>query len=498
MLSFLPPAAQPIAVFSFNGYTYFTDMGKGKNDNCASMSIALDGDAQLAARYGDDLEAIRGRLGASVRQDGSTPDLASLVAPASDQELEEMAARYGTSLEGEFGRLTQSRVARNNTEARQNKLSAYERMVDLNVISGSMLVRFSRVAGMVLRHHPDPRMRSRAAEILIMVNQRGVIEMAGRWWAMTKSQGFTRDEMMSAAQEGLMEAAEERDAKRRRLWAEYDRARASWMERGGPEGSEREPMPPTEDNVKVFDPEKASFYTYAKQKMHMRCQRYAEQNSGRRFGLPIPTEVYHQVSKIMQERAAIEDAGGRDATKEMLLDRPRLKDALEPNLPLAPKMRAKLRKDLLAELGEKPTKEQVDARARAMRMTDLEEKLEIASRNQISLSSVIRGSESNSEFEQFLQDDRQNTAQEAIWEAEGEDPGLRHTVESALTPEESRYLGALDLREVLVGYQPADNAAQLAEREGQSKAHVLKVMREGRKKLRQALVDAGLNVPQQD
>ena len=306
-----PQAAHPIAAIALGGYTFFMGKGKGSNGTCTPIGSALGEQGTLAERYGDDLPSIQRRLGEAVRRDGSTPQLAELTAPASEEELEALARRYGSSLEGKYGQLTQRRQARNRSEARMDKLDAFSRMVDMNVISGSALVQFSRLAGMVLRHHPDPRARSRAAEILIMVNQRGAIEMAGKWFAMVKSQGFSRDELLSACQEGLLEAAEERDQKRRRLWKEYDQAKAVWLAGGGAESGDREPMPPTEEDVKVFDPEKASFYTYAKLKMYMRCQRYVEQNSGSRFGLPIPTALYHQLSTIIQERASTEEDADR-------------------------------------------------------------------------------------------------------------------------------------------------------------------------------------------
>ena len=490
-----PQAAHPIAAIALGGYTFFMGKGKGSNGTCTPIGSALGEQGTLAERYGDDLPSIQRRLGEAVRRDGSTPQLAELTAPASEEELEALARRYGSSLEGKYGQLTQRRQARNRSEARMDKLDAFSRMVDMNVISGSALVQFSRLAGMVLRHHPDPRARSRAAEILIMVNQRGAIEMAGKWFAMVKSQGFSRDELLSACQEGLLEAAEERDQKRRRLWKEYDQAKAVWLAGGGAESGDREPMPPTEEDVKVFDPEKASFYTYAKLKMYMRCQRYVEQNSGSRFGLPIPTALYHQLSTIIQERAAIEDTG-QEATVEALLDRPRLNKTLRPELPLSDKEKIKLRKELLEELGHVPSSEQLDAKVREMRRADLEEKLQLANRHQVSLNKVMKGSESASEFEQFLQDDRQDTAREAIEEIEGINPGVVAALQEALSPEESRYLGALDLKEILPGQRPADNAAALAEREGVSKDHVLKVLSAGRKKIRSCLkAEGGRLVP---
>lgn len=447
------------------------------------MAGVLDPETELAARYGDDLEAIKARLGQATRSGGKTAQLASLTAPPSEDELEALAKRYGATLESQYGRLTAGRRAKNASDEELSRGDAFSRMVDTNVIPSTMLVQFSRVAGMVLRHHPDPQLRRRAAEILIMVNQRGAIEMAGKWWAMVKTQGISRDELLSACQEGLLEAAEERDQKRKRLWDEYDRTRAEWEE-GGREGAE--PMPPTEDDVKVFDPEKASFYTYAKQKMYMRCQRYVEQNSGSRFGLPIPTAVYHQLSKILQEKAAIEDAGG-EATADALLDRERLNKTLRPALPLKSSDKTRIRKELLEELGHKPSDEEIEAKARQERKEDLEDKLALASRHQVSLNKVMRGSESATEFEHFLQDERRDTAREAIEEAEGSGSDLVFAIEEMLSPEESRYLGALDLSEVLPGHQPAENATELAEREGVSREHVMKVLREGRQKIKTRL-----------
>ena len=108
----------------------------------------------------------------------------------------------------------------------------------------------------------------------------------------------------------------------------------------------------------------------------------------------------------------------------------------------------------------------------------------------------MKGSESASEFEQFLQDDRQDTAREAIEEIEGINPGVVAALQEALSPEESRYLGALDLKEILPGQRPADNAAALAEREGVSKDQVLKVLSAGRKKIRSCLkAEGGRLVP---
>jgi len=466
-------------------------MGKGKNGECVAMAGVLDPETELAARYGDDLQTIKTRLGQATRVSGNTAHLAALTAPASEEELESLARRYGATLESKYGRLTHKRQTKNSSPERLERYNAFQRMVDINVISGNMLVQFSRVAGMVLRHHPDPRTRRRAAEILTMVNQRGAIQMAGKWWAMVKSQGISRDELMSACQEGLLEAAEERDQKRLRLWNEFDRDRAAWVAAG--QGSE--PMPPTEDDVKVFDPEKASFYTYAKQKMYMRCQRYVETNSGNRFGLPIPTAVYHQISKILQEKAAIEDSG-QEATPEALMERERLNGTLKPALPLSSSEKTKIRKALLEELGHKPSDDQLEQQVIKLRRADLDDKLSLAARHQISLNKVMRGSESATEFEHFLQDQRQDTARQAIEEAEGSNPELVNAIQKMLTPQESRYLGALDLKEILPDHKPAENVAELAEREGVSCDHVLAVLRDGRKKLKTGLrAEAGHLVP---
>jgi len=220
-----------------------------------------------------------------------------------------------------------------------------------------------------------------------------------------------------------------------------------------------------------------------------------ETNSGNRFGLPIPTAVYHQISKILQEKAAIEDSG-QEATPEALMERERLNGTLKPALPLSSSEKTKIRKALLEELGHKPSDDQLEQQVIKLRRADLDDKLSLAARHQISLNKVMRGSESATEFEHFLQDQRQDTARQAIEEAEGSNPELVNAIQKMLTPQESRYLGALDLKEILPDHKPAENVAELAEREGVSCDHVLAVLRDGRKKLKTGLrAEAGHLVP---
>jgi len=432
-------------------------MGKGK-DGCkeqspqSGMGILSAGEEQ-ALQYQEELQALRDRFG---------DEVADLTAPRSSEELEQLASLYGQDLLRRHSSGTRARAGR----AREAKDAAdlFRQMVDMNVIEDpAALKEFSRQAGIVLRHHPDYQMRRQAAGMLMFCNERMAQRIARKFFNRWKNYGFSFEDMMQEAQIGLAEAAEDRDGKRRRVWEDYRRAVAEWEETGKDLGK-KEPKPPTEADMKVFDPDKASFLTFAMQKINMRIGRMVELNSEQRFGHKISTEKFHMIGKVLYEKGLLEAKQNDDITAEMLIDQPGMKE-FEPG------------------------------KSREERIALCQECLDMGSMRAVRLNERVRSGDDSEYTERgaLIQDPKQNTSGEAEDSVMHQE--MKKLLQGALSPEEVHYIAAIDLEGIFPEWPAASNDAEMAERMGVKPSRVKTVRKEARRKMRAAMASAGWEIP---
>jgi len=431
-------------------------MGKGasgcKDDKQPGMGLLSAGEEQ-AIQYLDELQMIRERFGDNV---------AELVAPRSDEELEQVAKLYGRDLLRSH--TINSRGEKSRGRPVNSGADLFRQMIDMNVIEDfAALKEFSRQAGIVLRHHPDYEMRRQAAGMLVFCNERMAQRIARKYWNRWKNFGFSYEDMMQEAQIGLAEAAEDRDGKRRRVWEDYRRALEEWGDTGKALGK-KEPKPPTEADVKVFDPEKASFLTFAMQKINMRIGRMVELNSEQRFGHKVSTEKFHMVGKVLYEKGLLESKQNEDITAEMILQQPGMKD-FEAH------------------------------RSHEERMALAQDCLDMGSLRAVRLNERVRSGEESEVTERgaLLKDDRQNTSGEAEDKVMHRD--MKKLLTKSLTGEEIHCLAAIDLEGMFPEWPAADNDADLAERLGIKASRVKSIRKEARRKMKVAMQTAGWDIP---
>jgi RNA polymerase sigma factor (sigma-70 family) len=340
----------------------------------------------------------------------------------------------------------------------------FRRLIDLNVIDDmAMLKEFSRQAGIVLRHHPDYEMRRQAAGMLIFCNERMAQKIARKYHNRWKNFGFSMEDMFQEAQIGLAEAAEDRDGKRRRVWEDYRRALAEWEESGQVLGKTK-PKPPKESDVKVFDPDKASFLTFAMQKINMRIGRMVEHNSEQRFGHRVSTEKFHQVGKVLYEKGLLEVKQNDDVTAEMLLRQPGMTE-FEP---------------------DRPQKE---------RLALCQDCLDLGSTRSVRLNERVRNGEESEYTERgaLIPDQRQNTESAATDNVVNQE--MKKIMKGCLNDEEMHYIGAIDLEGMYGEWPAASSDDELAQRLGVKPSRVKSIRKEARKKLRSAMKTAGWDIP---
>jgi len=434
-------------------------MGKGvggcKGSPKSGMGLLSAGEEQ-ALQYADDLQKLRDSFGPDV-------DVAELVTPASDEELERLAKLYGSQLSRKHGMATLGRGAKHTQQIATNE-EIFRRMIDLNVIQDmSVLKEFSRQAGIVLRHHPDYAMRRQAAGMLIFCNERMAQKIARKYHHRWKNFGFSFEDMFQEAQIGMAEAAEDRDGKRRRVWEDYRRAMQEWEESGEVLGKTK-PSPPKESDVKVFDPDKASFLTFAMQKINMRIGRMVEHNSEQRFGHRVSTEKFHQVGKVLYEKGLLEVNNKDNITAEMLLKQPGM-----------------------AEFETGKTQKE--------RLALCQDCLDLGSMRSVRLNERVRSGDDSEYTERgaLMSDYRQDTAGEATDKVVNKE--MKTLMKGCLNDEEMHYIAAIDLEGMYSEWPAANNDEELAQRLGVKPSRVKSIRKEARKKLRGAMKTAGWEIP---
>jgi DNA-directed RNA polymerase sigma subunit (sigma70/sigma32) len=221
--------------------------------------------------------------------------------------------------------------------------------------------------------------------------------------------------------------------------------------------------------AELFENDKdARFFTFAKIHVRMRLNRYVENNSERIYGVRLPTERFWEIHAVNRTIAQLEKRMPGDVTSEAVV---------------AVRHEEEIKK-LLGKGMEDLTDEQLKAK--------LDWAMDMRSKRGRSLNETLRTDdpEGVSEFGHRLADEGPGTAELAEQSVMLDQ--MRQIMTEALDEEERLYIGSIDLAGHMDEYTPAENNAEMAARLSVKESRVRLRRREGKKKLADAMVAAGL------
>lgn len=348
-------------------------------------------------------------------------------------------------------RLTEGMRAEHRREASDGG-TLLQRTVD----DFGLLGQYERTVARVAMHHPDPRTRQEAQDLMVICNQRAVKSVARQWFANYGRYGFTLEELESAGNRGLMEATEDREAKEARIREEFAQT--------GREVREKD--------LVTFDPDlvtkantNVKFSTFMIPRIHARIRRYIEHNSERVFGRRLTTTKFHEIQKVYHSIRQLEDEG-LPVTAEGVLTNEQMSD-FHP---------------------DKPEQE---------RLALIKEAMDLARSRHISLNKSMagQGGEPGDELGAFIEDHAPTTDRQAIDNVANEEIKdlLTEAAQQTLSEQERKMFLAIDMAQEIDSEtgMPITNQ-QAAAMYGVNPSRVSQLRQSAQRKIRKHLEGQGI------